>query len=161
MKEEDVCSSFRAGRLVTKSSGTTGCKSELVCVFTLLEQFTALTRIMESWRGLLEYWYLGYESLGISSGVMEATFQGKEIKQRGFEAEARVSWGRPQNTRRWAGTLFCRIEHIVPHWHASHFHTGVHHISTLTCITLPHWCAPYFHTSMHHTSTLTCTIFPH
>ena len=34
MKDENVCSSFRAGRLVTKSSG---CKSEL----TLLGQFTA------------------------------------------------------------------------------------------------------------------------
>ena len=93
MKEENVCSSFRAGRLVTKSSG---CKSEL----TLLGQFTAKTQNMESWMGLLEYWYLGFESLGVSSGVMEATFQGKEIKRGGFEGEARVSWGRPQNTRR-------------------------------------------------------------
>ena len=93
MKDENVCSSFRAGRLVTKSSG---CKSEL----TLLGQFTAKTRNMESWMGLLEYWYLGFESLGVSSGVMEATFQGKEIKRGGFEGKARVSWGRPQNTRR-------------------------------------------------------------
>ena len=58
------------------------------------------TQNMESWRGLLEYWYLGFESLGVSSGVMEATFQGKEIKRGGFEGKARVSWGRPQNTRR-------------------------------------------------------------
>ena len=96
----------QADRLVTKSSGTTGCKSELLVYMFLhcweLGQFTALTRNMESWRprGLLEYWYLGFESLGVSSGVMEATFQGKEIKRGGFEGEARVSWGRPQNTRR-------------------------------------------------------------
>ena len=46
--------------------------------------------------------YLGY-ALWVSLSGKGKTYEGKEIKRRGFQGEVRISWGGPQNTRRCQG----------------------------------------------------------
>ena len=45
-----------------------------------------------------------YGHLGYAQGVsLNGMCESKEIRRRGFQGEAWISWGRPQNTRRRQG----------------------------------------------------------
>ena len=74
--------------------------------------------------------YLGY-ALWVSLSGKGKTYEGKEIKRRGFQAEVQISWGGPQNTRR------CQGGRSILQNTALLQHTDKHHASKYTATPYP------------------------